>query len=67
MPARADDDFAAAKGPTKLAGWTWNEQRKKLLWEALTKVQQVGSQLSRVWGCLCQNLCHHPCQVIQQT
>ncbi len=38
----ADDDFAEAQGPTKLANWTWNEQRKKLLWEALTKAQQVG-------------------------
>ena len=43
MSTAADDDFAAAQGSTKLANWTWNEQRKKLLWEALTKAQQVGS------------------------
>lgn len=41
----ADDDFAAAQGPAKLANWTWNEQRKKLLWEALIKAQQVGYQV----------------------
>ena len=25
------------KGPQSWQDWTWNEQRKKLLWEALTK------------------------------
>ena len=45
MSAAAEDDFAAAQGPVKLANWTWNEQRKKLLWEAVTKAHQVTSQL----------------------
>ena len=39
-----DDDSAAAEGDQKLPGWMWNEKRMKLLWEALTKVQQVCSR-----------------------
>ena len=53
MSTTADDDFAAAQGPTKLANWTWNEQRKKLLWEALMKAQQVIYRVEGIVRFLC--------------